>query len=397
MMASELTLLAFRAVLLSSFAIVLVLLLRRPLRRWLGAATAYQCWLIVPCATAATLLPGTVAPVVQLVPILQPVRVLAAYPTPVTHAPEAPLLFLWACGMALVAYRFIAAHYAFLRAAGRLTVDQGLYVSESDVGPASVGFFRPRVIVPFDFTQRCSASERALIVAHEQVHIDRRDALVNLLCATFQCVFWFNPLCHLGARYLRQDQEISCDALVMASHPRQRRAYADALLKFHAGAAAVYAGINCHWQTHHPTKERLMSLQLSSPGPARRIAGRCIVAVLAAGAIAAALGARAEQMASAPTYSVAMTLDAGAEHAEPRVLAKGGEAFAIGSGDWHIEFTVRPAQSADRVWVDGKLIKNDEVVGAPKLLARLGEKATVKAGDAGQAISLSMVVSKQEK
>ena len=64
-------------------------------------------------------------------------------------------------------------------------------------------------------------------------------------------------------------------------------------MKFHTGASAVYAGINCHWQTHHPTKERLMSLQLSSPGIARRLAGRCLVAVLAAGAMAATLAAAA--------------------------------------------------------------------------------------------------------
>ena len=138
-----------------------------------------------------------------------------------------------------------------------------------------------------------------------------------------------------------------------------------------------------------------MSLQLSSPGIARRLAGRCLVAVLAAGAIAATLGARAEQLAAAPTYSIAMTLDAGAEHAAPRVLAKAGEAFAVASGDWRIEFTVRPAESVNQVWLAGKLIKNDKVVGAPTLLARLGDKAIVKAGDGDQAVALSMVVSTQ--
>jgi bla regulator protein BlaR1 len=394
-MANELTLLVARAALFTSFAIVLVLLVRRPLRRWLGAATAYQSWLIVPCATTAALLPGAAGPVARLVPILQPVRVLAENATPVTPAPAEALFVLWGCGMLVMAARFMAAHYTFLRQAGQLTASQGLYVSAGDVGPASVGLFCPRIVVPNDFTRRCSALEQVLIVAHEQTHIDRRDAVANLLCAMFQCVFWFNPLCHFGARRFRQDQEIACDALVMARHPRRRRAYAHALLKFHTGACAVYAGINCHWQTHHPTKERLMSLQLSSPGIARRLAGRCIVVVLAAGAMAATLGARADQLAAASTYSVAMTLDAGAEHAAPRVLAKAGEAFAIASGDWRIELTARPAQSGNEVWLAGKLIKNDKVVGAPTLLARLGEKASVKAGDGDQAVALSLVVSKQ--
>ncbi|MGJ9419803.1 M56 family metallopeptidase [Massilia sp. CMS3.1] len=394
-MVNELTLLVSRALLFTSFAIVLVLLVRRPLRHWLGAATAYQSWLIVPCATTAALLPSGAAPVIRMVPVLQPIRVLAEHTTPVTAAPADALLVLWACGMVLMAAQFIAAHYKFLRQAGHLTACQDWYVSAGDVGPASVGLFRPRIFVPSDFTRRCSALEQVLIVAHERAHIDRRDAIGNLLCAMFQCVFWFNPLCHFGARRFRQDQEIACDALVMASHPHQRRAYAHALLKFHTGASAVYAGINCHWQTNHPTKERIMSLHLSAPGIARRLAGRCIVVVLAAGAMAATLGARAEQVATASTYSVALTFDAGAEHAEPRVLAKAGEAFAVASGDWRIELTVRPAQSANQVWLAGKLIKNDKVVGAPTILARLGDKATVKAGDGDQALALSMVVSKQ--
>jgi bla regulator protein BlaR1 len=264
-MANELTLLVTRAALFTSFAIVLVLLVRRPLRRWLGAATAYQSWLIVPYATTAALLPGAAGPVVRLVPILQPVRVLAENATPVTPAPAEALFVLWGCGMLVMAARFMAAHYTFMHQAGRLTASQGLYVSAGDVGPASVGLFFPRIVVPNDFTRRCSALEQVLIVAHEQTHIDRRDAVANLLCAMFQCIFWFNPICQFGARRFRQDQEIACDALVMARHPRRRRAYAHALLKFHTGASAVYAGINCHWQTHHPTKERLMSLQLSSP------------------------------------------------------------------------------------------------------------------------------------
>lgn len=138
-----------------------------------------------------------------------------------------------------------------------------------------------------------------------------------------------------------------------------------------------------------------MSLQLSSPGIARRFAGRCIIAVLATGAMAATLGARAEQASAAPTYAVAMTFDAGAEHAVPVVLAKAGQAFAIASGDWRIELTVRPAQSTNEVWLAGKLLKNDKVVGAPTLLARLGDKATVKAGNGEQAFALSMLVSKQ--
>lgn len=328
-MASEFTLSLLRVALFTGSAVVLVLCARRPLRRWAGAALAYQAWLIVPCVAVAAALPTASVALVRAVPALRQVQHLAARAVP--HAPGGidTLLAIWAVGMVVLALRFGRAQRAFLRQAGRLTRSGAVYVSATEAGPASVGLFRPRIVVPHDFDRRYSPLEQALIISHEQTHIARGDAVVNLLACAFQCVFWFNPLVHVGVRALRLDQEIACDAVVMQRHPRARRAYAEALLKFHAGASAVRAGVNCHWQTHHPTKERLMSLQLTPAGTIRRRAGRCIVALLATGAIAATLGARAEQAAAAPSYVVTMMLDAGGERSAPSVLARAGEQFAV--------------------------------------------------------------------
>ena len=49
-------------------AVVLVALLRRPLRRLFGAALAYAIWLLVPVAGMASLLPPRVAAPVPLPP-----------------------------------------------------------------------------------------------------------------------------------------------------------------------------------------------------------------------------------------------------------------------------------------------------------------------------------------
>jgi hypothetical protein len=171
--------------------------------------------------------------------------------------------------------------------------------------------------------------------------------------------------------------------------------YAEALRKFHTGDVAVRAGVHCQWQTHHPTKERLMSLQLTPSGTVRRFVGRCLVTLLATGAIAGTLGARAEQVAAAPSYLVQMALDAGGERAAPRVLARAGEQFAVASGAWRLEMTVRQAQTDGDVWLAGKVFKGDKVVSAPTLLARLNDKATVKVGDGNDAMVLSMTVSPQ--
>jgi beta-lactamase regulating signal transducer with metallopeptidase domain len=394
-MTSEVTVALLRAALFTSLAMLLLLALRKPLRRRFGAGLAYQAWLILPLVTVAALLPGPSAPVFQAAPALHSVRAFAAQAAPAAPAQADALLLAWACGMLALAAWFVFAHRAFLRQAGGLTRSGGVFLSASGAGPASVGLFRPIIIVPHDFRERYSKLEQALVIAHEQTHIARRDALANLSAAVFQCVFWFNPLVHIGARCFRQDQEIACDAVVMQRHPRQRRAYAEALLKFHTAGPALRAGIHCHWQNHHPTRERLMSLQLSPSGTIRRLAGRGILALLAAGAFAGTLSARAEQSAAKPAYAVAMTMDAGGEQSAPRVLTRADEKFAVASGGWRVEMTVRPAQKPDEVWLSGKVLKGGDVISAPTLLARLNEKATIKVGDAGRAFALSMVVSPQ--
>jgi bla regulator protein BlaR1 len=391
-MSSELMPSLLRLTLFTSITVLILLAIRVPLRRFFGAGAAYQAWLLVPLVTMVACLPTRTTPVLQVAAAMRTVRVLATRMVPAPSLQIDLLLVVWAAGALALAGWFLHAHQAFRRAAGTLRQAGGVYLSAGDAGPASVGLLRPIVIVPHDFMQRYGAAEQALVIAHEQVHIARRDALANLLQAAFQCLFWFNPLVHLAALRFRQDQELSCDARVMAHHPGQRRTYAEALLKSHR-RAPLQDGINCHWQTHHPIKERLMQLQSSAPRLSRRIAGRWLVGLLAAGAMFGTLAARAEP--AAPVYAVAMTIDAGGTQASPRVLAKGGEQFAVASGAWRIEMTVRGAKEAGNVWVVSKVYKDGKVVGAPNLLAHLNEQVGVKVGDSVDPFALSMVVTQQ--
>jgi beta-lactamase regulating signal transducer with metallopeptidase domain len=413
MMSAEPMLLVLRTALFTSLAILVLLAARSLLHRRFGAALAYQAWLIVPVVALASLLPARSAPQVLSVQVLRPVQALAADAAPIASPGQADVLLLaWACGAAASALWFILGHHAFLRKAGRLTRSGAVHVSEAGAGPASVGLLKPRIVVPHDFAQRYSPLEQALVIAHEQVHVARRDAIANLIVALFQCAFWFNPLVHLGARFLRRDQELACDAAVMRRHPRRRRAYAEALLKSHTGALAA-AGIHCHWQNQHPTKERIMRLQQTPPGTIRRLAGRCTLALLAAGAFGATLGVRAEQPPAKPQYSVALAIASGSEpdvtlkltaesfvqdstrQGLPRVVTAAGEKFSVSSGEWRLDMVVNPGDTPDKVWLTGKLFKGAVLVTAPTLLARVGEPATVRVGEGEQSFGMAMTVSPQ--
>ncbi len=281
----------FRANLAGGAAVLLVLALRRPARRLFGARAAYRLWALAILASFAVLLPARTehAPAApQGTPILaagpafaSPVAKpadLAAQPSlrasavAMTPSPTAPgaaagLFGVWLAGVAasvgLLAWR----QWRFLKALGRLEVgDAGVAVAErSGVGPAVVGVFAPRVIVPADFDLRFTPEEQTVVLAHERAHLARQDARANGLLVFAQCLCWFNPLAHLAARLVRLDQELACDALVVRRHPAARRCYAEALLKTQIVATPLPLG--CYWpsRARHPLEERIAMLKHPAP------------------------------------------------------------------------------------------------------------------------------------
>ena len=138
-----------------------------------------------------------------------------------------------------------------------------------------------------------------------------------------------------------------------------------------------------------------MHIQLSTSGTVRRFATRSIGTILVAGSITGAISAQAEPVATTSTYMVSMALEAGGEKSTPRVLAKAGEQFAVASGNWRVEMTVRPGETLADVWVSSKIFKGSNLVSSPTLMAHLNEKAAINVGDSSDAFSLAATVSSQ--
>ncbi|MFI5378978.1 MAG: LCCL domain-containing protein [Tepidisphaerales bacterium] len=61
-------------------------------------------------------------------------------------------------------------------------------------------------------------------------HLKRRDHWVGWLELLAGCVWWWNPLYWYVRHQLRENAELACDAWVVGTLPRGRRAYAEALL-----------------------------------------------------------------------------------------------------------------------------------------------------------------------
>lgn len=376
----------------ASGALLGVLLLRRAARRWLGAALAYQLWLLVPAAMLAALIPSL--PAAEQPVLLVPAAMqLTTYTGPVLARGSIAwtnwALLGWAAGAVLFAAWFGRAHAAFLRSLGTLTEHDGIFYSETaSGGPASVGLLRPKVVVPADFARRYTAGEQALVIAHERIHGRRRDAIANCVQAALQCLFWFNPIVHIAAGRFRLDQELACDAAVVRDQPQARRQYAVTMLQTQVTLTASPGTINCHWQSNHPLKERIMTLQQTPPRAARRLTGRLLLAslVCAGGYGAWTAHAATAPAADAKTYAIAMTFTSGAGKATPRVRVRGGGKFKVAIDDNGTKAAasfVITAAGPDSVKLDGKVECAGAAPAHPVLIARLGEAATVKMQQAG--------------
>lgn len=281
----------------SSAAIFLILLLRKPLRQRFGAQAGYALWALVPASALVALLPAPVAPDVPLMtfagvaPDAAKTIPLAVAVTP-SIDPMPWLGVVWLLGIIVCAALFLRQQRRFVRALGSLSPDTDrTFRAQTTAGcPALVGALRPHIVLPVDFERRYDSAERELILAHERAHRARGDAQVNAFVAALRCLYWFNPLIHLAASRFRFDQELACDAVVIARFPQARRPYADAMLKTQLADLGLPAG--CHWQSSHPLKERIAMLKKPLPGRARTALGLGLVVALVAGGSYAAWAAQ---------------------------------------------------------------------------------------------------------
>ncbi|OYU13851.1 MAG: hypothetical protein CFE37_14005, partial [Alphaproteobacteria bacterium PA4] len=307
----------------STLLMLLVLAVRRPVAQAFGPHIAYALWLLPVLRLLLPPLPGWAAPWA-----MAPAAAPAALPDPVAAATFAapavaapaplpdpgladqalallPLLGLvWALG-SLVWIAIQASRYRrFIRAA--LTDAQPLapvgpvavLVSPAVAGPLAAGIRHRRIFLPSDFASRYTADERRLALAHEGAHHSRGDLYANLAALAVLALHWWNPVAHWAWRAFRADQELACDATVLAgASPEHRMAYGRAVLKSACGTTPAAA---CAMNHKSQLKQRIVMMKDRRIGLARRLAG----AVSALALVAGGLVLTASGSAAAPTPPV---------------------------------------------------------------------------------------------
>ena len=222
-------------------AILAVVALRSPARRFFGAEAAYGLWGAPICVLACAVLMALVPPDSETLSFAAKAG---------ARAPAlGQLLLLWLTGFALMLLRLFVAQARFQSE-----------VRAGRAGPAVIGLISPHIVMPADDTGY-TPQEWELIRAHERAHIARKDPRAAALTAMMQCALWCNPLVHFAAFLVRLDQELACDAAVVMRRPHARTLYARTLLKTQLAATPLPLG--CYWlaRGQHPLELRIRGLK----------------------------------------------------------------------------------------------------------------------------------------
>ncbi|MBY0284355.1 MAG: M56 family metallopeptidase [Sphingomonas sp.] len=285
---------AIEALIASTLLMLLVLVLRAPVRRVFGAGVAYALWLLPVVRLLLPPLPAdwqpsAAAPISRAAEQVTVMFVDMAGAAPTRDVAAAPdygpvLLAIWAIGAVgfigwhLIRYRqFVRSMLADARA----TVFGPVRVIESDSasGPLAFGIWRKYVAFPSDFKERYDADEQALALAHELTHHARGDLIANWVALVVLALHWFNPIAWRAFRAFRADQEMACDERVLAGRAANvRHAYGRAIVKSAHGGAVSAA---CHLHTINELKGRLRMLSKDRVSKARLASGAAAVAAVA--------------------------------------------------------------------------------------------------------------------
>jgi len=391
------------AVVAFTATVTLVALLRPSFRRYFGSVRAWQLWAL----PALALLGAALRPLGLHVPASQVPWFVAA--AAAIHVPALPatagtsrdyalwICLFWVAGAITFAIVTIASQLRYrhgMRAATPHAHDGPwpvVIAARSDIGPAMVGAFRPMIVLPADFHHHYSPREQQLVLAHEEAHAARRDGLWLLLAHAAVAVMWFNPAAWWALGAFRRDQELACDAVVLARRQRDVRVYADILVRSHQ-LSVLRLPVGNAWGSYHPLTERIAMLKTKQTRPLTRTGGQILLAVTAMMVTGVAFTSTAPEPAPASTagglyqMSLAITLHEKVV-ATPKICLRAGEPGAISGGDadangkplWTLDITTTPAGGkAIKVELRGS-IRDDKgkyATISPSVQTELGSQGT---------------------
>lgn len=125
------------------------------------------------------------------------------------------------------------------RLSGAELVEKGVYAHPLVDGSFVAGIFRPRIYL----SGTLAGQDRDYVLAHERIHIRRRDYLLKPLYYLLCAIYWFHPLMWLAWHLMSKDMEVSCDEAVVRNMEREeKQQYSYLLLSLSASGGSGMSG-----------------------------------------------------------------------------------------------------------------------------------------------------------
>lgn len=158
---------------------------------------------------------------------------------------------IWAIGVAIFLFILLLVQFKYLRI-NRLAKDAGpriqlladscldslnyhrtirILETHNVTSPCIQGVFRPVLLFPTGLESKLTDEALRHVILHEIVHIKHHDILLNWAMSLTLALHWFNPVIWLAFRQMKADQELACDAKVLDSLTKdQHQLYGNTLV-----------------------------------------------------------------------------------------------------------------------------------------------------------------------
>ena len=139
---------------------------------------------------------------------------------------------IWAVGFAAILIYSIISYVKLKRSlSSAVILFENVFQSDKISAPFVVGFFKPRIYIPFGLSDESLKN----VLLHENAHILRKDHIIKPLAFLLSSIHWFNPLIWTAYFLFSSDIEMACDEkAIKKMDTKERKTYSDTLLSLSA-------------------------------------------------------------------------------------------------------------------------------------------------------------------
>lgn len=126
--------------------------------------------------------------------------------------PMEVMLIIWITGtVVMLTYLFVSYIRLKLKVREAVMLRENIWLCDHIDTPFILGIIRPRIYIPSSMDEK----QMEYVIAHEKVHLKRRDNVWKPFATVLLSVYWFNPFMWIAYVMFCRDIEFACDERVI--------------------------------------------------------------------------------------------------------------------------------------------------------------------------------------